>query len=228
MRPLPAVQRITARIIVRSSRGAISRMSLVRTWSTACGTRQIVGRRRRCLLLRLRTRRLAICFGVLRCWQRLTVRAVHGRGLADAAPNGVGRHKGLGLSRDGREDAVLVEAHAIGASAIVCRLESRASYLSDCERRERQELTTSLPCVSCNSGRQWQFAVGEQVAGDVGSCRQEVVVGLGMGRAAVVLDSIHEGREDGGAAAGVGGDDGRPCRHEGPEVVVQGEEGERW
>lgn len=84
-------------------------------------------RRRRLLP---RARRLAIGVGVARRRQRLPVRAVHGRGRADAAPDGVCGHKGLRLRRHGREDAVLVEAQAVGAAAVLGGLEARAADLA--------------------------------------------------------------------------------------------------
>jgi hypothetical protein len=39
------------------------------------------------------------------------------------------RNKSLRLSGDGGEDAILVEPHAIGAAAVLGRLEARASNL---------------------------------------------------------------------------------------------------
>ena len=99
MRPLPA-HLVTAALIRVDTGRAIG----IRTCSR---TGQILG------LLLLRARRLAVGVGVVGGGQRLAVGAVHGRGLADAAPDGVGGDKGLCLGRDGREDAVLVEAQAV-------------------------------------------------------------------------------------------------------------------
>jgi hypothetical protein len=95
-------------------------MNLVRTCSW---TGQI-------LLLLLLARLLAICLGVARRGQGLAVRTVHGRRLSDAAPDGVCRHESLRLRRDGREDAVLVEPHAVGAAPVLGGLEARASNLA--------------------------------------------------------------------------------------------------
>ena len=102
MEPLSAIQRITAHVIIRGSRGTIGRMNLVRTWRATCRGRQVVGRwwlllLRRRRRLRLLARRLAIGFGMLRCRQWLTVRTVHGRRLSNATPDRVGRHKSLRL-----------------------------------------------------------------------------------------------------------------------------------
>lgn len=234
MRPLPATQRITARIIVRRSRGTMSRMSLVRTWRPACGTRQIIGRRRRLLLLLLLGLLLAgwwltVSFGVLGSWQRLAISAIHGWGLADTTPDCVGRHESLSLGRDGSEDAVLVEAHAIGAASVVGGFKTRASDLPKSELGTEDSAKRDLPCVSCNNDRRWQFAGEARVVGDVDSCRREVVVGRGMDRGAGVLGSIREGLANGGAAVAVaGGGDAGPCRGEGPVVVVRKEEGGMW
>jgi len=90
-------------------------MNLVRTCSWAG---QIL------LLLRLLARRLAIRFRMVRRRERLSVRAIHGRWLSDATPDRVCRHEGLCLRRDGREDAVLVEPHAVGAAAVLGGLEA--------------------------------------------------------------------------------------------------------
>jgi hypothetical protein len=98
VRPLPA-HLVTAALI----RVGTWRTIGIRTCSR---TGQILG-------LLLRARRLAVGVGVVGGRQRLAVGAVHGRGLADAAPDGVGGDKGLRLGRDGREDAVLVEAQAV-------------------------------------------------------------------------------------------------------------------
>lgn len=232
--PLLAIQRITAHINVRGSRGTMSRMNLVRTWRRACGTRQIVGWRGRgllwlllLLLLRLLlARRLTVCFGVLRSRQWLAVGTVHGRRLTDAAPDGVGRHKGLSLSGDGGEDAVLVKTHAVGAAAVVCSFESRAANLDGrvSTRLVSREVLFKSPCVFGSSDRQWQFAVAVREAGGAGSCIREGVAVLGRGRRWEVAGTIHEDQADGGAA-GAGGD-GQPCRHEGPAAAVRAEEGE--
>ena len=131
------------------------------------------------------------------------------------------------LGGNGSEDAVLVEAHAIGAPAVVGGLKSRASNLGKGEWLTEQLATRrELPCVSCSNDRQWRFAGVVRAAGDVGSCRREVVAGRGTDLGAGALDSIREGLADGGAA-GAGGGGVEPCRGEGPVVVVQ-EEGEMW
>ena len=116
MRPLPANQRVTACLILRSTRRTIVRMSWVRTCS---GTGQIL----------LLPRRLPIGIAMARRRKRLPVGAVHGRWLADTTPDGMRRDEGLGLGGDGSEDAVLVEPHAVGAAAIFSRLEARAADL---------------------------------------------------------------------------------------------------
>lgn len=116
VKPLPAGHGVTACLIWRSTRRTIFRMSLVRTCSWAG---QIL----------LRARRLAVGLAVAGRGQGLPISTVHWRWLADTAPDGVGRHKGLRLCRNGGEDAVLVEPHAVGAAAVLCRLEARASNL---------------------------------------------------------------------------------------------------
>jgi hypothetical protein len=67
---------------------------------------------------------LAICFGVARRRERLTICAVHGRWLPDTPPDSVCRNKSLCLRRHRREDAVLVEPHAVGAAAVLGGLET--------------------------------------------------------------------------------------------------------
>ena len=118
VRPLPtAIQLFTACLILGSAGWTIFRVSWVRTCSWA---RQIA------LLSRLW---LTICFCVARRRERLAVRAIHGRWLSNTAPDRVCRDESLRLRRDGREDAVLVEPHAIGAAPVLGGLEARASNL---------------------------------------------------------------------------------------------------
>ena len=102
MEPLPADQRLSACLIWRSTRWTVVRMSCVRTCS---GTWQI--------LLLLARGPLSVGLAVVRRWKGLAVGAIHGRGLADTAPDGVGRHKSLRLGRHWGKDAVLVESHAV-------------------------------------------------------------------------------------------------------------------
>lgn len=118
MRPLPAMQRVTNALVVRSTRGTSVRMGRIRTCS---GTGQIGG------LLGRTT--LTIGFAMARWRQRLAVCAIHGGRLTDTTPDSMGGDESLRLSRDGREDAVLVEAHAVGAAAVFSGLEARASNL---------------------------------------------------------------------------------------------------
>jgi hypothetical protein len=47
-----------------------------------------------------------------------------------AAPDCVGWHEGLRLGRDGREDALLREALAVGAATVLRLVKSGASYLA--------------------------------------------------------------------------------------------------
>jgi hypothetical protein len=144
MRPLPAIQLLTATLILGSTRWTIVRMNWVRTCSWA---RQI---------LRLLPRGLAIGVPVACRRKWLSVRAIHGRGLSNTPPDGVRRDKGLRLGRDGREDAVLVESHAIRATAVLCRLEARAPYLQRVSggtlgiKQRRNYLATSA--VSARNG----------------------------------------------------------------------------
>jgi hypothetical protein len=116
VRPLPANQRVTACLILRSTVRTIVRMSWVRTCS---GAGQIL----------LLARRLPIGITVARRRKGLPIGTVHGRRRSDAAPDGVRRDEGLRLGGDGGEDAVLVEPHAVGAAAIFSRLEARAPDL---------------------------------------------------------------------------------------------------
>lgn len=116
VKPLPTRQRVTACLIWGGTRRNMVRMSWVRTCSWAG---QIL----------LRARWLAVGLAVTRRRKRLAVGTVHWRGLADTAPDGMSGNKGLRLGRNGGEDAVLVEPHAVGAAAVLCCLEARASNL---------------------------------------------------------------------------------------------------
>jgi hypothetical protein len=118
VRPLPANKLFTACLIVCSTGWTKFRVSWVRTCSWAG---QI-------LLLRAL---LLVRLCVARRRQRLAIRAVHGRRLPDTTPDCVSRNKRLSLCRDGSENAVLVESHAVGASAVLGRLETRASDLQE-------------------------------------------------------------------------------------------------
>lgn len=62
--------------------------------------------------------------------QWLAVRAVQRRRGAGTAPDCVCGHEGLGLGGDGCEDALLREAHAVGAAAILRGLEAGAANLA--------------------------------------------------------------------------------------------------
>lgn len=83
-------------------------MSLVRT-CRRCRARQILP-----LAWRLRIR-----FSMRSRRERLPICSVHWRRLSNPTPDSVRRYKGLSLSRHGREDAVLIESHAIGAATVV-------------------------------------------------------------------------------------------------------------
>lgn len=89
------------------------------------------------LLLPL-ARRLRVGLCVVCRREGLPVRAVHGRGSADTAPDGVCWDKGLSLRRDRREDAVLVESQAVGAAAVFGGLEARAANLCKVSRTQRR------------------------------------------------------------------------------------------
>jgi hypothetical protein len=67
---------------------------------------------------------------VARRRKRLAICAVHGWRLPDTTPDSVSRDESLCLRRDWSEDAVLIESHAVGAAAILGRLEARASDLA--------------------------------------------------------------------------------------------------
>ena len=113
--PLPASQVVTAALIC--TRRTIG----IRT----CGGAGQIAR----LRLLPRARRLAIGVCMARRRQGLPVGAVHGRGRADASPDGVCGDEGLRLRRDRREDAVLVESQAVGAPAVLGGLEAGAADL---------------------------------------------------------------------------------------------------
>lgn len=83
MGPLPVIQRVTACLLLWSTWRTKVRMDWVRTCSWAG---QI-------LLLTL----LRIGLVLARRRKRLPVGAIHGRGLADTAPDSVGRNKSLCL-----------------------------------------------------------------------------------------------------------------------------------
>jgi hypothetical protein len=119
MRPLPANQLFTTCLILGCTGWTtIFRMNWVRTCSWARQIALLAG-----LLL------LAICFCVARRRKRLAVCAIHWGRLSDTSPYSMCRHKCLRLGRDGRENAVLVEPHAVGAAAVFGSLETRASDL---------------------------------------------------------------------------------------------------
>jgi hypothetical protein len=137
VRPLPARQRITGRLIWRSTRRTIVRMSWVRT---CCGTGQIL----------LLARGLPVGVAVACRRKRLPIGAIHGRRLADAAPDGMRRNECLGLGGNGGEDAVLVEPHAVGAAAVFSRLEARAPDLG------LSQLTVSLCITLSRAQLEWR------------------------------------------------------------------------
>ena len=101
-------------------------MNWVRTCSWA---RQVA------LLARLLRWLLAVCFGMARGRERLAICAIHGRWLPNTPPNRVCRNKSLCLRRDRREDAILVEPHAVGAAAVLGGLEARAANLCVVSKR---------------------------------------------------------------------------------------------
>lgn len=197
---LPACQRVTARLIWRSTRRTIVRMSWVRTCS---GAGQI---------MRL-ARRLAIWLGMAGRRERLPVGAVHGRWLSDTAPDCVSRNKGLRLGRHGGEDAVLVEPHAVGAAAVLSRLEAGAADLGRVSRQSRVNgVGRGVPCGVCSSDRQLQCAGGELAAGGAAgrtAAVEEAAGGMGLG--GEERASTHWGLA-GGRAAGAGTEDVEPCR----------------
>jgi len=204
VRPLPAIQLLTGCLIVRSTGRTGIWISLVRTCS---GAGQI---------LLLAGRLLAIGLGVARGRKGLPVGAIHGRRLSDAPPDGVGGDKGLRLRRDGREDAVLVEAHAVLAAAVLGSLEARTADLEYVSGERVGAITLALPCDGGSSGRQLQCAGAGRAAGGAAAARTAEAAavhgtdlaaegrgssrwGLGVGRTAA-------------AAAGTGRAGGRSCR----------------
>lgn len=154
MGPLPASQIVTAALI------CTGRTIGIRT----CGGARQIAR-----LLLPRARRLSIGICVARWRQRLPVRAVHGRGRADAAPDGVCGDEGLRLRGDGGEDAVLVESQAVGAAAVLGGLEAGAADL--------KQMSMTVVCIGGNGG--FYLAAAAVAAGN-GSA-------LARGRRLVVL-----------------------------------------
>jgi hypothetical protein len=61
-----------------------------------------------------------------------------------AAPDCVGWHEGLRLGRDGREDALLREALAVGAATVLRLVESGASYLATRQCKLKCDATRSV------------------------------------------------------------------------------------
>ena len=207
MRPLPATQRVTARLIVRGGRRTIGIMSWRRTWR-ACRARQIS----------LLPRRLTICIRMARWRKRLSVGAVHGWRVAHSTPDGVRRDKSLRLRRDGREDAVLVEPQAIRAAAVVGGLEAGASNLSWGQGFRVETGGSCLPCVDGSTCRQWRSSVAEPAAGGAGPCSWgAAAAGLDMDRGEEGPATIPEGPAA-GRAVDVTGAGGPPCRD---EVLVE-------
>jgi hypothetical protein len=166
-RPLPATQRVTARLIVRGSRRTVGIMSWGRTW-----------RARRARQIRLLPGRLTICIRMARRRKRLAVGTVHLRRVWASTPEGMRGDKGLRLSRDGCEDAVLVEAHAIRAAAVVGRLEARASDLSRVLAAVAQGTESGLPCVAGSTCRQWRSSGAALGAGGAGPCSWAAAVAV--------------------------------------------------
>jgi hypothetical protein len=200
--PLSPTLRVTAGFIVRGSRRTIGIMSLGRTWR-ACRARQI----------RLPARRLTICIGMARRRKRLSVGTVHGRRISHSTPDGVRGDKGLRLCGDGREDAVLVEAHAIRAAAVIGRLEAGAANLAGVSGGHGT-FTSSTPCVAGSTCRQWRSSGEELAAGAPAPCSWAAGAGvLGMDRGVEDLATTPEGLAA-GMAADVTDAGGPPCRDE--------------
>jgi hypothetical protein len=87
-------------------------------------------RTRRARQITLLAGRLTICIRRACRRKRLPIGTVHGRRVSHPTPDGVRGDKSLRLCGDGREDAVLVEAHAVRAAAVVGGLEAGASDLA--------------------------------------------------------------------------------------------------
>lgn len=141
---------------------------------------------------RLRVRRTVAGVRRLLCGGRqwLAVGAVQRRRCASTPPDGVGRHEGLGLCRDGREYALLRETDAVGATAVLRGLEARAANL------------VSVSAIE-GAGRCWKasgvyLAPSAVAAGDGGALpgsglvllvhvRRWLSVGIGRRRAGIHL-----------------------------------------
>jgi hypothetical protein len=213
VRPLPAIQLLTGCLITRSTGRTVLWISLVRTCS---GAGQIL------LLAGL----LAVGLGVARRRKGLPVGTVHWRRLSNAPPDSVGGDKGLRLRGDGRENAVLVKAHAVLAAPVLGGLEARAANLEIVSGEPQGAITRALPCDGGSTGRQLQCADAGRAAGGAaartavaaavhgtdlaGGGRGSTRWGLGGGRTVAAA-----------AAAGTGRAAGQPCR----VAALEGEEG---
>lgn len=128
-------------------------------------------RRRRVLALRLLLRRVGLATTRR---QRLAVRAVQLSvwWWVVAAPDGVRRHEGLGLSRHGCEDTLLREANAVGTASVFSLIEARAPDLENTSQPRRgMRPKPGVPCVSGNIDRRLRCADVERVAGGDTACR---------------------------------------------------------
>lgn len=213
MRPLPAIQLFTATLILGSTGWTIFRMNWVRTCSWA---RQVA-------LLAWWWRWLPISITMACRRERLPICAVHGWRLSHAPPDGVCRNKSLRLGRDRREDAVLVEPHAIGASAVFGGLEARAAYLCCVSRQVWGSCVKwVVPCGVCSSDRRWQCAGAELEAGGAAAHTAVVVVAARMDPG-VDRGATHWDPGGGTVAAGTEDVGGQPCLGVAPGLVVEGE-----
>lgn len=208
VRPFPANHCITFLCIVRGTTSR-SQCGRVRT----CHIGHILRLLARSLI---RLRRLSR--GLLK-W--LPICSIHWGRLPNPSPDCVSGHKCLRLSGNWREDAVLIESHAVGAATIFGRLEARATNLqSPVSHIDCSVQTVDLPCVFDNNGMRLRFSGAVQEAGGHGSCNwgqvpvdMDLLEAPSTTRAAVGDDSL----------VGVGGE-GQPCRD---EVQLEMEAGAR-
>ena len=132
------------------------------------------------------------------------------------------RNKRLRLGRHWGEDAILVEPHAVGATAVFSRLEARAANLGKVSSHSRVNCANwQVPCDVCSSDRQWQCAVVGLAAGGVAGHIGGEVVAAGDSLVEEERVSTRWGLAD-GMAAGAGTEDVEPCRVGALEVVEVG------
>ena len=88
---------------------------------------------------------------------------LHPAGVAEVRVRSMRWYKSVGLGGDWCEDAFLVKAKAVRASAVRRRVEAVAANLYSVSRSPSSRSTLFLPCVSGNNGRRLPYAALELV-----------------------------------------------------------------